>query len=449
MKRLILVLLITLSGVIASFVDAYYGLLLYTWYSFATPLELTYGALEGSRLSLVVAIVVILTTIQQKNKIFVNHFTTHLCLGFVFVCFCSLAYSMKYSLGYIVSEIEVIAKLIAMALVAAVLLDSPKKIRWFLIVIGISAGLLGAYYGVFGLFAGSQSISGPGKIGDNNNYAVLLVSILPIIFFSFRHADIPKDHNIRGIITLGLLFSIIVAVVLTFSRGGFIALVITVTLLLFNIRHVLTRIILWPIFFIVLSVIGWQLSSTDTNSWTIPTGVQSDSIAEKTVEKYLERINTLRINLEQESSAESRKHFWSVAFQMAKSKPVFGIGINRYPHDYSKYDFSNGEYGKVRAVHNLFLLVLSETGIAGFIVFMSIILSCLVLHSQTYRILPLLNEADQIELGDYIRMCRITLAGFLSASMFVSTLNQEVFWAIISVSLAIFQTAKNLQKDKQ
>ena len=71
MKRTILVLAITAVGIIASFADAYYGLLLYTWFGLSSPLELTYGALEGSKISLVVAAVVLLTVFQQRGRIMI------------------------------------------------------------------------------------------------------------------------------------------------------------------------------------------------------------------------------------------------------------------------------------------------------------------------------------------------------------------------------------------
>ena len=69
MKRLIFVLLITATGVIASFIDAFYGLLLYTWYSFSSPLELTFGQLEDTRLSLLVGAVLILTTFPPQKAV--------------------------------------------------------------------------------------------------------------------------------------------------------------------------------------------------------------------------------------------------------------------------------------------------------------------------------------------------------------------------------------------
>ena len=88
----------------------------------------------------------------------------------------------KFSLQYIFSAIELVAKLIVMTLVIPVLVDSLSKLRYFVLTIAVSGGLMGAYYGLFGLFAGSKQITGPGRIGDNNGYAVFLVALLPYIF---------------------------------------------------------------------------------------------------------------------------------------------------------------------------------------------------------------------------------------------------------------------------
>ena len=85
-KRIVFILAITGVGVIASFTDAFYGLLLYTFYSFVSPLELTWGGLAGARFSFMVGGVVILSALMQRRNIFPKHVIAYLCILFLFFC---------------------------------------------------------------------------------------------------------------------------------------------------------------------------------------------------------------------------------------------------------------------------------------------------------------------------------------------------------------------------
>lgn len=444
MKRILLISLITVVGLASSFIDAYYGLLLYTWYSFASPLELTYGALEGSRLSLIVALVVLATCFIQRGRLLPKHLLVYLGLSFVFVCFSSLAWRGVYTLGTLASQIEVMAKLIFMALLAPLLVDTLPKLRWFIATIAISAGVLGAYYGVFGLFAGSQSISGPGRIGDNNGYAVLLVAVLPFIAFSFSNLEILTKAYLAKLVTTGLLVGNVVAICLTFSRGGFLALCVTSLCLFFFIRNFLLKLVAWGLIFPFMAIITWQIFSSDSNLWELPSGVESDSVVERTINQYKTRLATLRINLEQEDSAESRLHFWATAINMVRSNPALGVGLNRYPHEYAKYDSSEGKFGRVRSVHNLPLLVLSETGIFGFFFFSLTLLFSLIAQSKALTHCRDMAEDKALEIRSYVYMCRISLVGFMTGSMFVNTLNQEILWSLVSISIALELVARKI-----
>ena len=233
MKRLIFILSITIAGIIASFYDAYWGLLLYEWYAFASPLELSHETLVGSRLSLIVASVVVVTTLAQKKQLMVSSSCTFFCLGFLFICFCSLAVKLQFSLSFIASEIELIAKLILMALIVPVLLTDLKRIRLFILVVAISTGFLGCYYGVFGLFAGSSKILGPGRIGDNNGYAVWLVTSVPFIYF----IGLQLKKRWMFIASRFIFFGNLLAIALTFSRGGLLACILVCALLFFYMRN--------------------------------------------------------------------------------------------------------------------------------------------------------------------------------------------------------------------
>ena len=154
----------------------------------------------------------------------------------------------------------------------------------------------------------------------------------------------------------------------------------------------------------------------DPNLWRVPQGAQSDGIVQQTLESYTERIATLRHNLEHESSAVSRMHFWKVALRMTEDNPVFGVGLGRYPHEFSKYDKKEGRFGGGRAVHNTPLMVLSETGSAGFLSLCTVLLLCVVAQTKAHRLMRQIASPEETsELGDYVKMLRISIVGSLWA----------------------------------
>jgi len=446
MKRTALVFILTAAGIIMSFSDAFFGLLLYTWYSFASPLELTYGSLEGTRLSMLVAAVVIGTALQQKKGLLVKHSLTVLCYLFALVCFCSLAYTTRFSMPQIGRSVENLTKIIFMACLAPALLPSLRKLRIFIWVVALSAGLLGAYYGVFGLFAGSRSIAGPARIGDNNGYAVFLVTNLAFIFYGGRHATFIKDETLRALLTFGLFCSNLVAIMLTFSRGGFLAAGLVFALIMLHVKNPVFKIIscgvILPVFFFLVS----NIFSGDDNLYEIPTGASlEDSGPLETLDIYLSRLRTLQ-SAGSVDSANSRTHFWRVALLMAQDKPALGVGFGRYNSEYNNYDIELGKYGFGRSVHSTYFKILAETGFTGLAIFLLIIITCIVNTQRTGKICRLFSQhPESEELMDYSRMIKIAFAGYCSGSLFVSTLNHEMFWALISVTIALDLLGKEIR----
>lgn len=438
MKRAIFVLCITLVGIALTFVDAFFGLLLYTWFAFASPLELTYGLLSDSKLSLIIAAILTLACFLQEKILFKKHILSFLMFLFVFACFLSLLKVSNFNLSLIVSQIELITKIIFIAALTPVLITSPNKLRWFIFTVAMSVGILGFYYGLFGLFAGSKSIIGQGRIGDNNGYAVFLVGALPFIFYGMKYIEIPLKTVAQKVVTASLLVGNTLACILTFSRGGFIALSLVCVSLLLSVSSKITRILTWLLLLPILGFISWNIFFFDSSVIQMEHSSNSESVIENTLNLYKNRLRTLRSSSDEISSASSRMHFWSVAIAMAKANPALGVGLKRYPFEYNDYDTSNGRFGKNRAVHSTPLSVLSETGFFGFTIFILIIIFALV--SQSNAKTNALKSSDlhfSNEICDYVRMLRISMLGFFIGSFFVNCLYQELLWMIVSLSIAV------------
>lgn len=72
-----------------------------------------------------------------------------------------------------------------------------------------------------------------------------------------------------------------------------------------------------------------------------------------------------------EGSSESRMNYAVAGFRMLKSNPLFGVGLNMYPKRYEQFSSNFNEYGE-RTAHSSWVLVMSETGILGLILFVAL-----------------------------------------------------------------------------
>jgi O-antigen ligase len=74
-------------------------------------------------------------------------------------------------------------------------------------------------------------------------------------------------------------------------------------------------------------------------------------------------------------SSAGRLHFWQVAIVMANAEPIVGIGFDSYMYQYDAYDFSNGRYGRLKAVHSAWFGMVAEMGYVGLIIFILLIMN--------------------------------------------------------------------------
>lgn len=436
MLRVTLVLMLTVLGLGMNFLSPFYGLLLYTWYSFGFPLELTYGILEGSRLSFIVALSFIGSTVAYRKKFFESSPLTFLVIIFLLHAITSLAVQGIYSFNSILSETELLNKIALISIISPVAISSFKYLKYYILTLSLVVGSLAFYFGIFGLLAGSTFITGAGRIGDNNGYAVLLVTIIPLLFSLF---PITKSKALK-ILLLALIAGTVAAVVLTFSRGGMIGLLIVIILLILKIKK---RLLLPFLLFISLSFYYFYSSNqiVSIEQFSFQREFRDSNAISETIDSFQARMYTLLHDPEETDSGKSRIHFWKVAFEMAKDKPFWGVGLGRFRDEFDSYDFSGGEFGPARAVHSTYFMILSETGFVGLTLYLIMVFFCF--KNFIYSARTLTKSGGKYKAyGRFISFIPIALTGYLISSSFVITFYQEIFWAIITMAIACKKLTK-------
>jgi hypothetical protein len=327
------------------------------------------------------------------------------------------------------TELQILAKDVAVAVLAGLLLhraSSLRKVIWALVACGAVLGTISVFQYVTGSFGNSflgfgqsavQNIVGgtddiriSGPLDDPNFYAQWLVMLLPLALDRMWN----EPHR-RLRITAGYSAAVLVAAgVLTFSRGGALALAAVLVLML--VKHPPR----------VRTVIGMGLAAL----LVVPMLPQG----------YVERLTTLgqigTVDGTTDGSIRARTAETAASVEMFADHPLLGVGYGNYLARYSGYVRDTGveQRNKDREAHNLYLEVAAETGVIGLGAFALLIggafLSLRAARNR-FRAAGLPGEAGLA----YALM--VALAGYLITSVFLHMDYARLIWLLLGVAFAL------------
>lgn len=185
---------------------------------------------------------------------------------------------------------------------------------------------------------------GGGQIVGSNQLASAFVWAAPIAYFKI----LSEKKKKRKIAALICLISIIAGIVCTQSRQAFLAIIFCIFLYLIKSRHKLRLIAI----LLILGFISLPFIPRD----------------------YFERMETIG-SYEEDQSATGRLDMWKAAFRVFNDFQILGVGGRNFyiiAPNYAK----EGEI--VRVTHNTFLQILTEEGILGIALFLSLMFITLI-----------------------------------------------------------------------
>jgi O-Antigen ligase len=181
------------------------------------------------------------------------------------------------------------------------------------------------------LFRAGGTVGGP-------NYAAAYLGILIVLCLSVRQMSVPAFLR-RLSIPLLILASL--ALALTFSRGGWLQLLLSIAIL-----------------------IGAKWLR-DGISWTALITAAAAVILFVACVVIPNPISQ-RLSADDKGSMHSRVPLMHLAWSMIAAHPVLGVGANNFAAVMDDYEGSEFRHEWLYTVHNEFLLVCSETGVLGF-----------------------------------------------------------------------------------
>ncbi len=188
-------------------------------------------------------------------------------------------------------------------------------------------------------------MSHPNILGGFIAIAVLFLFILFIKYYS-------KTKGVLRIVLYLSLFILSTGLILTFSRSAYLALFISTIFLLVYFIYKKQFYIIKS--FIIILILSFAINFAVFNDLIITRIFSSD------ISYDVSGIERVELNQQ--------------AITVIKNNPLLGIGIGNYlPYVFSN-DSNQFEAWQYQPVHNIFLLLLSETGILGLLAFLLILI---------------------------------------------------------------------------
>ena len=305
------------------------------------------------------------------------------------------------------SEVVIKTLLIFIVIVNVVRTEWRIRMLWFLILgvsIYLSVHVISDYQaGVFKIGDAEQNtqrVMGAikGLFDNSNDLALHLVTIIPIAFV----LGIEKKGMIRKLVYFPITLLMVAAVIITFSRGGFLGLIAMVLVLARKLSRrnktaALATIVLGVIFFLAVA----------PASYSGRLATIFDSASDIT------------------GSSSQRTQVLKRSILVALRYPLFGVGIGNFHHK------SFQELG----THNAYTQVAAETGIAAMVCYIMFLVHPL-------RKLRLM-ERDMYERNDtshyyYLAIgLQASLVGYMVASFFAAVAYQWYVYYLVGYAIAL------------
>jgi len=287
------------------------------------------------------------------------------------------------------------------------IIDSEKKLHNIIWIacLGTSLYLLCAMYR-------GETVSGRLKYGDMfdpNDLAFFALSFLP-----FNNLFLSKnDPWWKRIISLFNIIVSILVILMTGSRGGFIALGVVVLMLLFAHSNIVKNIhkVILAMLVVIAIVYG---------------GLTIDFSRFKTITQIGEDYNVW--------DETGRLEVWKRGIELMMSDPLTGVGITCFDEAIGRDRVERGLQNIWQPAHNSIVQIGVETGIIGMALFVLISYKAFRIFSKAKS---LGNSLYLLKIGE---MARIGFAGHFVSSMFLSqaySLYWVYFVALSSVLLRI------------
>jgi O-antigen ligase len=303
----------------------------------------------------------------------------------------------------------------------------PKHLRW-IIWSYIAGAFLSALVGLAetGPEGGAASLEEgrlAGGIADPNELAAMLVPALMLSAFGLAAV---KTAVARCALGIGIVV-FAVALLLTESRGGLVALITVLVVAVAMAGPLRPRVVAVALVVCALGVSYYTLVAPPES---------------------LQRLTEFAA-----SGGTGRTDLWSIAVEVIGDHPVVGVGMGNFQVVEPAYAAGTLNLPSVefvvdtpKVVHNTYLEVWAELGVVGFAFFTLLILRFLALGWAGMRAFARGGDREHEALA---RGFLVGLVGMLAAFMFISGQYEKQFWLLLGLAAALPTAAGAAARESQ
>lgn len=390
--------------------SAHLGVILWIWCSLIAPNELVFGFMSAVPYAkLTAALTFLALIINREWRFFYFDGTMAIFVGLALLAIIANAIALSPGHEHLLDRY---LKVLTLGVVVAGVMASRWRMHAVIVVICIAFGFNMVTDGLkFLVSGGAHKVTGRSSVGDNNQLAVAFLITLPLIYYLCRHS---AWRLMR--IGFGLLLAAgLVAVIGTFSRGGFVGLIVfALWMTAKSSRKVLSL--------TMLAVVAGGLYAIVPSS-------------------YFDRVDTIN-TAEHDSSFMARVVAWKISMLIALDRPFTGGGFyavqlpdvwNHYISQLGKLDFvTTPEPPEAPlAAHSIYFEMLGDFGFTGLGLF-------LLLLGRSYLLLARVRRRAQEDpakawANDLAGMLQVSLIVFCTAGAALSMAKFEALYVVFAL----------------
>jgi probable O-glycosylation ligase (exosortase A-associated) len=310
--------------------------------------------------------------------------------------------------GSVAYLLETYLKTLVVFVLLANVIDSETRLKnvvWALVLIGVplATSTVNNFLSGYSMPEGERVVGyRSGLTANPNDLALMLNLILPLciaLFLASRKAFVKLLLVCIG----GLL---LFAIITTFSRAGFITLMVTGL------------------------VYAWRLRKRPQRVWIPVAAILVLCAVPLIPSDYVNRISTI-VNVQEDDSrsAQTRLSDLKVAAKLAVSKPIIGSGIGMNAEAMNR---ARGETWT--EIHNVYLQLAVELGLPGLALFLLLSITCYKMTGEVIRHCAMRNSNGM--LFHIAEGLRVSLIAYSVAALFHPAAYHFYFYYIAGLAVA-------------
>ena len=414
--RALVLFIIIFSLLPLCFTRPWIGILTFSWVSYMNPHRYAWIEFPFAEIVAIAVLAGYLTT-QDKDKFHLEMETKIILSLWIWFTLTSITAFDPF----VAWEMwEKTSKVLLMVLMTLPLINTKDKLRYLVLVIAFSLGLLGLKGAVFTIITGGvHNVRGPDNsfIGGEGDFALALNMTLPILFFQARN----ESNKWLKLALYACFLGSIISVIFTFRRGGFLALAVVIFLLLVKSKKRFIASIL-----VAAAIFSAPYFITD---------------------KWFDRMETIE-TYEEDASAMGRINAWKMAWNIAVDRPLIGGGFETWRTVYRiKYMPYSGAI-VAGDVHSIYFEMLQEQGFIGFGLYMVLLLSFLISMQKLKWKFKNIKSCSWI--SNYADMLQVSILAYMAGGVFLGRAYFDLFYHLVIIGVLVKVFARQeLEKIKQ